>query len=78
MLKLLAAIRKATASKSLLATREGRFLTVYLGDGKRKNGKIIKPGYLRSTVQLAANGQLIKVRNQDIQLVSTDHSLVRF
>ena len=53
-------------------------LTVYLDNGKRYNGKVITPGYLRTMVQIAGNGQRIKVKNNAIRLVSTDHQAIKF
>lgn len=70
-------IKNAIASKKTLDNREGRFLTVYLDNGKRYNGKVITPGYLRTMVQLAGNGQRIKVKNNAIRLVSTDHQAIK-
>lgn len=74
MFKLIAAIKKAISSKQTLDNREGRFLTVYLGNGQRRNGKVLKAGYYKTTVQLAAGGS-VKVKNRDIVLVSADHKL---
>lgn len=76
-MNLFKAIKKAISSKKTLDNREGRFLTVYLDNGQRKNGKILRSGYLSSTVQLAY-GPVIKIKNRQINLVATDHSLVKF
>jgi hypothetical protein len=78
MLKFINAIKAALQSKKTLDNREGRFLTIYLDNGKRYNGKVLAPGYLKSEVQLAINGQRIKVRNNQIKLVSTDHAVIKF
>lgn len=75
---MLKAIKKALQSKKILDNREGRFLTVYLQDGKVRNGKVLRSGYLRSTVQIASTGAVIKVKNASIRLVSTDHTIVTF
>ena len=77
MKNLINAIKQAIVSKKTLDKREGRFLTVYLDNGKRYNGKVIRPGYLKTTVQLAGNGQHIKVSNKAIRLVSTDHAWIK-
>jgi len=69
-------IRKAVSSKKTLQNRGGRFLTVYTGDGKYKNGKVLRAGYLRTKVQLASGGNRF-VWNSDIDLVATDHDLIR-
>jgi hypothetical protein len=70
------AIKKAISSRKTLDNRQGRFLTIYLDNGQRKNGKVLQPGYLSSKVQLAY-GPVIKVRNNRINLVATDHAIVK-
>jgi hypothetical protein len=70
------AIKKAISSRKTLDNRQGRFLTIYLDNGQRKNGKVLKPGYISSKVQLAY-GPVIKVRNNRINLVATDHAIVK-
>ena len=70
------AIKKAISSRKTLDNRQGRFLTIYLDNGQRKNGKVLKPGYISSKVQLAY-GPVIKVRNNRISLVATDHAIVK-
>lgn len=74
MKSLFAAVKKAVAGKSILSNRQGRFLTIYLENGQRKNGKVLQPGYLSSTVQLAY-GPVIKVKNSAMLLVSADHKV---
>lgn len=69
-------IRKAVQGKKTLQNRGGRFLTVYLGNGKYKNGKVLRAGYLRTKVQLASGGVEL-VSNRNIDLVATDHDLIR-
>ena len=76
MIKLIAAVKKAISSRKTLDNRQGRFLTIYLDNGQRKNGKVLKPGYISSKVQLAY-GPVIKVRNNRINLVATDHAIVK-
>jgi hypothetical protein len=70
------AIKKAISSRKTLDNRQGRFLTIYLDNGQRKNGKVLQPGYISSKVQLAY-GPVIKVRNNRISLVATDHAIVK-
>jgi hypothetical protein len=71
-----AAIKKMVQGKKTLDKRGGRFLTVYLGNGNYKNGKVLKAGYLRTKVQLAQGG-ITLVSNRNIDLVATDHELIR-
>jgi hypothetical protein len=67
-------IKAALENKAALSNRQGRFLTVYLDNWTRKNGKVLKAGYLTSTVQLAY-GPTIKVRNRDIVLLAADRTV---
>jgi hypothetical protein len=76
MFNLIAAVKKAISSRKTLDNRQGRFLTIYLDNGQRKNGKVLQPGYISSKVQLAY-GPVIKVRNNRINLVATDHAIVK-
>jgi hypothetical protein len=69
-------IKKILSSKKTLQNRGGRFLTVYLGNGKYKNGKVLKAGILRTKVQLSQGG-IVFVSNRNIDLVATDHNLIR-
>lgn len=69
-------IKKILSSKKTLENRGGRFLTVYLGNGKYKNGKVLKAGILRTKVQLSQGG-IVFVSNRNIDLVATDHNLIR-
>lgn len=69
-------IKKMMQGKKTLNNRGGRFLTVYLGNGKYKNGKVLKAGYLRTKVQLAQGG-IVLVSNRNIDLVAADHDLIR-
>ena len=71
-----AAIKKMVQGKKTLDKRGGRFLTVYLGNGNYKNGKVLKAGYLRTKVHLAQGG-ITLVSNRNIDLVATDHELIR-
>jgi len=75
-MKILKALKAVVNSKAALDNRQGRFLTVYLDNGQRKNGKILVPGYFTSTVQLAY-GPVIKLKNSSIRLVSTDHAIIK-
>lgn len=68
--------KKMVQGKKTLNNRGGRFLTVYLGNGKYKNGKVLKAGYIKTKVQLAAGG-VVLVSNRNIDLVATDHQLIR-
>jgi len=68
------AIKAALENKAALSNRQGRFLTVYLDNWTHKNGKVLKAGYLRSTVQLAY-GPIIKVKNRDIVLLAADRTV---
>ena len=67
-------IKAALENKAALSNRQGRFLTVYLDNWTRKNGKVLKAGYLNSTVQLAY-GPVIKVKNRDIVLLAADRTV---
>ena len=69
-------IKKMVQGKKTLNNRGGRFLTVYLGNGKYKNGKVLKAGYIKTKVQLASGG-VVLVSNRNIDLVATDHQLIR-
>ena len=69
-------IKKILSSKKTLQNRGGRFLTVYLGNGKYKNGKVLKAGILRTKIQLSQGG-IVFVSNRNIDLVATDHNLIR-
>jgi len=75
-MNIIKAIKAVISSKTALDNRQGRFLTVYLDNGQRKNGKILVPGYFTSTVQLAY-GPVIKLKNSSIRLVSTDHAIIK-
>lgn len=68
--------KKMVQGKKVLGNRGGRFLTVYLGNGKYKNGKVLKAGYIHSKIQLS-RGVVIKVANRNIDLVAADHDLLR-
>ena len=68
------AIKAALENKAALSNRQGRFLTVYLDNWTHKNGKVLKAGYLRSTVQLAY-GPIIKVKNRNIILLAADRTV---
>lgn len=68
--------KKMVQGKKTLNNRGGRFLTVYLGNGKYKNGKVLKAGYIKTKVQLASGG-VVLVSNRNIDLVATDHQLIR-
>lgn len=72
-MNLIKAIKAIRNNKKALSNREGRFLTVYLHNGKRTNGKVLKPGYLSSTVQVASTGAVIKLKNTDIRFTIADH-----
>ena len=67
-------IKAALENKAALSNRQGRFLTVDLDNWTRKNGKVLKAGYLNSTVQLAY-GPVIKVKNRDIVLLAADRTV---
>lgn len=69
-------LKKMVQGKKTLNNRGGRFLTVYLGNGKYKNGKVLKAGYIKTKVQLASGG-VVLVSNRNIDLVATDHQLIR-
>lgn len=73
IIKLIKALRN---NKKALSNRDGRFLTVYLNNGKRTNGKVIKAGYLESKVQVASTGSVIKVKNSDIRFTIADHTMI--
>lgn len=73
-MKIIKAFKAALESKAALDNRQGRFLTVYLDNWTHKNGKILKAGYLTSTVQLA-HGPVIKVKNRQILLLAADHTV---
>ena len=68
--------KKMVQGKKVLGNRGGRFLTVYLGNGKYKNGKVLKVGYIKTKVQLAGGG-VVLVSNRNIDLVVADHDVVR-
>lgn len=70
-------IKTIAANKKALANREGRFLTIYQQGSKRTNGKVLKAGLLRSTVQVASTGAVIKVKNSAIRFTIADHALFR-
>jgi len=67
-------IKAAVETKQSIDNRQGRFLTIYLDNWTHKNGKILKAGYLTSTVQLS-RGAVIKVKNRQIILLAADHTV---
>jgi hypothetical protein len=74
MKALIKAVKQTLETKQAIDNRQGRFLTVYLENWSRKNGKVLKAGYFTSTVQLA-HGPTIKIRNRDIILLAADHTV---
>jgi len=74
MKALIKAVKQTLETKQAIDNRQGRFLTVYLDNWTRKNGKVLKAGFFTSTVQLAY-GPTIKIRNRDIILLAADHTV---
>lgn len=73
-MNIIKAIKAAIETKQAIDNRQGRFLTVYLDNWTHKNGKVLKAGYLTSTVQLS-RGATIKVKNRQIILLAADHTV---
>ena len=72
--KAIKAVKAIRETKQAIDNRQGRFLTIYLDNWTRKNGKVLQAGYFSSTVQLAY-GPVIKIRNRDIILLAADHTV---
>jgi uncharacterized protein (DUF1330 family) len=60
----------------ILGKRGGRFLSIYDGQGKRINGKVLTNAFFVVRFQHAKTGKVQWVKNWNMQVVVADHQVL--